>query len=101
MKSVLAIVGALLLTNVAIAGDEYAKGKDQAQAMKDADTKFKQLDKDNDAQLSKSEASKDAALSAQFASVDQNADGYVSKTEFTARLDTKSSTKSTWDEKPR
>jgi Ca2+-binding EF-hand superfamily protein len=98
MKAFLAIVAALMLANTAVAGDEYTKDKDQARAMKDADVKFKKLDSDNDAQLSKSEASKDGALSASFASIDQNADGFVSKAEFTARLDSKSSS---WDEKPR
>src|SRR5688572_33217702 len=83
MKSFLAIVAALMLTNAAVAGDEYTKGKkDQATSMKDHDAKFKKLDRDNDAQLSKSEASKDETLAAEFASVDQNADGFVSKTEF-------------------
>lgn len=100
MKSFFAIVAALTLANAAVAGDEYAKDKDHS--MKDADTKFQKLDRDKDAQLSKSEASKDETLAAEFASVDQDSDGFVSKKEFTARLDTKSSTKSsTWEDRPR
>jgi hypothetical protein len=46
---------------------------------------FEALDKDSDQRVSESEAVVDRTLSARFASLDANADGYLTKSEFRAR----------------
>lgn len=98
MKSLIAIAAASLLATTAVAGDEH---KDKDHSTKDMSAKFEKLDQNKDAQLSRTEANKDETLSAQFAAVDQDADGYVSKSEFTARLDSKSEKSSTWRDESR
>jgi hypothetical protein len=75
----LAFVAAALLSTAALAGGD--KG-----SMKSADEKFTHLDSNQDSQISKTEAAQDSKLQATFASVDQNSDGYVSKSEYTAQM---------------
>jgi hypothetical protein len=87
MRTLIALVAATMFTT-AVADDQTSKHKD---TMTSADAKFDQLDRNDDEQLSKTEAQEEDVLAAQFASVDQDSDGYVSKSEFTARTKTKPS----------
>lgn len=50
--------------------------------------KFDKLDRDDDNRLSKTEARKEDSLATLFASVDQDSDGFISKSEYTAQLST-------------
>jgi hypothetical protein len=84
MRALIALFAAAMCSS-AYAGDETSKSHDKS--MKSADSKFESLDRNDDRQLSRSEASQEDGLSAQFASVDQDADGFVSKSEYTARLE--------------
>jgi hypothetical protein len=88
------LFAAALCTTAAAA--EYAKDKDKPKDLSTAtEAKFKSLDRNDDQQLSKSEAREDQTVSTHFASLDLNADGFVSKSEYTAQMSDKS-----WD-KPR
>jgi hypothetical protein len=86
MKALIALFAAALCTT-AVAGDKTSK-HDESKSMQSVDAKFDKLDRNDDEQLSRTEAQEEDSLSAQFASVDQDADGFVSKNEFTAQLDT-------------
>lgn len=71
-----AVVGTVLLSTAAAAGDLAAKV-----------ITFEVLDKNADHQISRTEAAGEKALSDSFASVDTDGDGYVTKEEYTARTD--------------
>jgi Ca2+-binding EF-hand superfamily protein len=88
MKVLIPIAAALMFAGTAVAGDDAHEGK---HPLKNTEAKFKQLDRNGDAKLSKAEASKDDSLSAEFAALDQDSDGFVTKTEFAARADMGSS----------
>ena len=89
MKTLIALFAAAMFTT-AVADDQTSKyGKDKS--MTSAESKFDELDRNDDEQLSKTEARDEDALSAAFASVDQDSDGYVSKSEYTARMDSEPS----------
>jgi hypothetical protein len=75
-KTLVAVVGATLLSAAAIAGDDTSKHTAAT---------FDSMDKNADQQISKTEASADKTLSDSFASMDTNGDGYLSKSEFMAK----------------
>lgn len=79
MKALVALFAAVLCT-AAIAGDEY-EGNDKSTK---SSAKFEALDTNQDQRLSRSELQAEESLAAEFASIDQDSDGYVSKSEFTA-----------------
>jgi hypothetical protein len=83
MKALIALFAATLVTT-AVADD-----KPKEESMRTTEAKFDKLDRDDDNRVSKTEAQQDDTLAAQFASIDQNADGFVTKSEYTAQLDTK------------
>ena len=87
MKVLIALFAAALFTT-AIADDQTSK-HDGGKSMQTKS--FDKLDKNQDGQLSRTEAQQDTGLSTAFASVDQDADGFVTKSEYTAALDTSSS----------
>ena len=80
MTRLIALFAATLLSVTAVAGDK--EHKDQ---MKTSGATFESLDKNADSQLSKTEAAADKHLADSFATADTNGDGYLSKSEFTAR----------------
>jgi len=85
MTKLLALIAATLLAFAAQAGDKKDKPHDKG--MQTTAT-FDALDKNEDSQISKTEASADSKLSDSFAATDTNGDGYVSKAEFLARVET-------------
>lgn len=72
------IAGVLALTSV------MADDKDKSMPKEDAT--FKSLDRDSDQRLSKTEATGDQMLNDHFAMIDADADGYLTKGEFTAHM---------------
>lgn len=63
-----------------------ATADDKEKSMDREDTAFKALDRDSDQRLSKSEATGDPMLTDHFAMIDADADGYLTKREYTAHL---------------
>lgn len=86
MRTLIALFAAALFTTAA--ADDRTSKHDHDKSMQSADSKFDSLDRNDDEQLSRAEAQQEDSLSAQFAAVDQDADGFVSKSEYTAQLDT-------------
>jgi Ca2+-binding EF-hand superfamily protein len=82
MTRFIVLIGAALLSAVAMAGDDKYKTDP---TMKSTAATFESLDKNADSQISKTEAAADKMLSDSFASADTNGDGYLSKSEFSAR----------------
>jgi hypothetical protein len=82
MTKLIALLAASLLTVTAYAGDDKEHKDHQ---MKSSAMTFDSLDKNGDAQISKTEAAGDKMLSDSFAKNDTNGDGFLSKSEFTAR----------------
>jgi len=91
----------IALFAVAACMSAMAGGNDEDKSMKSADAKFEKLDRNQDRQLSKTEAQQDETLSAEFASIDQDSDGYVSQSEYSARMDREKSSDSSWPERSR
>lgn len=90
MKTLIGFVAAAFLASPAIADD---MSKDKSGTQHTTEQKFKALDSNNDERLSKTEAQQSEELaSAEFASVDRDSDGYISKSEYTAMVDTGSRT---------
>jgi hypothetical protein len=75
---IIALFAAALLSFVAVANDDD-KGK------RGADT-FKALDRNADERLSQTEASGDQEVAQHFAALDKDADGYLTKREYTAHM---------------
>jgi hypothetical protein len=50
-------------------------------------TQFESLDRNSDQRLSQQEASSDETVAGKFAALDVNGDGYVTKREYTARME--------------
>jgi hypothetical protein len=48
---------------------------------------FESLDRNSDQRLSKQEASSDESVAGKFAALDVDGDGYITKREFTARME--------------
>jgi hypothetical protein len=90
MRGLIALIAGTLITTGALANDTGDKDK----SMKSADHKFQKLDRDNDGRLSEQEARRDETVSAQFAAVDQDSDGFVNRTEFTAMTNTQQRSRS-------
>lgn len=67
-----------LASGSAIAGDKEHKSGSTAQ--------FESLDRNSDQRLSQSEVASDESLSGKFAALDVDGDGYVTKREYTARM---------------
>jgi Ca2+-binding EF-hand superfamily protein len=61
-------------------------GDDQERSTASEEATFKSLDKDSDQRLSKTEAAGDQMLNDHFAMIDADADGYLTKREYTAHL---------------
>jgi hypothetical protein len=78
----LVLLAAASLSTAAFADDVGARNK----TVRNADQKFRMLDRNEDSQISLDEASKDKQLTATFAAADADGDGYLSKPEFTAQL---------------
>ena len=85
MYKPIVLVAATMLCTGAIAGDDKDKDAARDTTMKSTAAMFESLDKNADLQISKTEASADKKLSESFASADSNGDGYISKSEYTAR----------------
>ncbi|HKU16345.1 MAG TPA: EF-hand domain-containing protein [Steroidobacteraceae bacterium] len=67
-----------LAAGAAFAGGNERHGGSAAQ--------FESLDRNGDQRLSKSEASSDEQVADKFAALDSDSDGYVTKDEYTARM---------------
>ena len=78
MYKLIPLVAATLLSAAAMAGD---KPKDSTQS---TDATFKSLDRNADERLSQTEVATSKELSSQFAALDTDADGFLTKREFTA-----------------
>jgi hypothetical protein len=63
-----------------------ANAEDKDKSMAREETTFKALDRDSDQRLSKSEATGDKMLTDHFAMIDADADGYLTKREYTAHI---------------
>ena len=85
MNKLIALLAATLLCATAVAGD---KEKHKDATMKSTAATFESLDKNADQQISKTEAAGDKWLADSFAAADTNGDGYLSKSEYTARSKT-------------
>jgi hypothetical protein len=68
-----------LASGSAIAGGNERHGGSTAQ--------FESLDRNSDQRLSQSEASTDENVAGKFAALDVDGDGYVTKREYTARME--------------
>jgi hypothetical protein len=87
----IALIAGAVLASTAMAGDKEHKDH----SMTSADSKFERLDTDQDRSISKTEAANDNALTAVFASIDSDGDGKLSKTEYTAHVDSKKTPRET------
>lgn len=63
-----------------------AMADDKEKSMEREETTFKALDRDSDQRLSKSEATGDKMLTEHFSMIDADADGYLTKREYTAHM---------------
>lgn len=89
MRMLLGLFAAALVTSAV--ADDWNESRDQA--LSSTNTSFAQLDRNEDDRVSKAEAENDDNVSSQFASIDQDSDGYIDKSEFTARLEQDSSSR--------
>ena len=80
MRSLIPVFVASALAITAVVADDKEKSMDREQ------TTFKALDRDSDQRLSKSEATGDKMLTDHFAMIDADADGYLTKREYTAHM---------------
>jgi EF hand domain-containing protein len=78
MKSQLVVVAAALLSSAALAQSPPA---DRGDLRSDP---FNVFDKDSDGNISRQEAQSSAVLSQSFARIDANADGQITRAEFSA-----------------
>jgi hypothetical protein len=89
--SVSALAIALAAGAATAGGNEYKRG---------ATAQFEALDRNSDQRLSQSEVDSDENLSGKFAALDVDGDGYVTKREYTARLQKDSQDEPTRSPKP-
>lgn len=80
MRNLIPVLVSSALAMTAVMAD------DQNKSMANEEAVFKSLDKDTDQRLSKTEASGDQMLNDHFAMIDADADGYLTKREYTAHL---------------
>jgi Ca2+-binding EF-hand superfamily protein len=90
MKALI-ILFAGALCGAAVAGDDYYKDHHKSASSE----KFASLDKNKDEKLSKTELQAEVTIAKEFDAIDANSDGYVSKPEYIARVESGSRVKET------
>lgn len=80
MRNVIPVFVASVLALTSVMADDKEK------SMASEEATFKSLDRDSDQRLSKTEASGDQMLNDHFSMIDADADGYLTKREYTAHL---------------
>jgi hypothetical protein len=88
MKTLNILSVAMLLFGVAALAEQPTRAS-QDRSMSSAAAKFKALDRNGDGELSKIEAKADSSISAQFASFDINLNGYITRSEYDAYIQSK------------
>jgi Ca2+-binding EF-hand superfamily protein len=80
MRTLIPVFVATALAITSVLADDKEKSMDREE------TTFKALDRDSDQRLSKSEATGDKMLTDHFGMIDSDADGYLTKREYTAHM---------------
>jgi hypothetical protein len=89
MKTTNTLIGVLAVTLLTTAAAANDPASDEDQSKRTAEQKFEALDRNDDKRLSWNEVQSEQTLSAEFGSVDADSDGYVTKSEYTAKMDTR------------